>query len=97
MRRGSQDRTLSRVQFGALPAQIHYHDRRRQAVDPGVFEKSMIFYPHDAHCIFYEIFPCHLHVTTNVVPTKNWSQDIWMTRYLGTIVDRSGVSVLKAG
>lgn len=57
----------------------------------------MIFYPHDAHCIFYEIFPCHLHVTTNVVPTKNWSQDIWMTRYLGTIVDRSGVSVLKAG
>jgi hypothetical protein len=56
----------------------------------------MIVRAHDVDCVFGEILPRCLHVSPDVAPTKNWSQDIWMMRYLGTIFDCRGVTPMKA-
>jgi hypothetical protein len=77
-------------------AQIRYYGNTIKSLigDEGVlFEENGVVAPHHADCkaIFKSIFPYHLHITSHVVTTKNWCQDVWATRYIGRIFDRSDV------
>ena len=71
----------------------YYGEVIRQLIgkDGVLFEENAAPSSHhvDNKAIFAEIFPYHRRVTSSVVTTKNWCQDVWANRYLGSIFDRS--------
>jgi len=99
---GPVDLALNCMSFPEMSAvQVRYYGeviKRLIGRDGVLFEENGIVHAHHVDCkaIFREIFSYHRHVTSNVVTTKNWCQDVWTTRYIGTIFDRSDVAPLKA-
>lgn len=94
---GPIDLAINCMSFPEMSApQIRYYGtalKRLIGNDGVVFEENGIVHPHHVDCksIFKEIFPYHRQVKSNVVTTKNWCQDVWASRYLGPIFNRSDV------
>ena len=97
-RLGTVDLAINCMSFPEMSApQIRYYGTviKRLIGDDGVlFEENGIVHPHHVDCkeIFAEIFPYHRRVTSDVVMTKNWCQDIWACRYIGALFDRSDIA-----
>jgi hypothetical protein len=97
---GPIDLAINTMSFSEMSArQIRYYGNViRQLIgrDGVLFEENAA--PHAKHvdnkAIFAEIFPYRRQVTSETVTTKNWCQDVWANRYLGTIFDRSDVAAL---
>jgi hypothetical protein len=64
-----------------------------------VFEENAMVRPHhtDIKAIFSEIFPYRKRVSSDIVLTKNWCQDVWSKRYIGSIFDRGDFTHLMSG
>jgi hypothetical protein len=94
---GPIDVAINTMSFPEMSApQIRYYGEIvKQLIgnDGVLFEENAAVHPGhvDNKPIFEEIFPYRLHVTSDVVKTKNWCQDVWAARYLGNIFDRSDV------
>ncbi len=94
---GRIDVAINTMSFPEMSApQIFYYGnciKQLIGEDGVVFEENGVVHPHHVDCkaIFANIFPYHRHVTSRVVVTKNWCQDVWASRYLGPIFDRSDV------
>ncbi len=56
-----------------------------------VFDENASLKPHhvDSKAILAELFPFRRHVSSKVITTKNDCQDVWASRYIGAIFDRS--------
>lgn len=80
-------------------AQVRYYGNAiKQLIGKNgvLFEENATLHAHhvDNKAIFAGIFAYHVHVSSDAVTTKNWCQDIWANRYLGTIFDRSDVAAV---
>jgi hypothetical protein len=64
-----------------------------------VFDENAALSPHhvDNKAILAEMFPFRKHVSSDIVTTKNWCQDVWSTRYLREIFDRSDAMLADLG
>jgi len=71
--------------------------RRVLRGDGVVFDENAALKPHhtDSKAILAELFPFRRHVSSTVVTTKNDCQDVWASRYLGDIFDRSDAMLLR--
>ena len=97
---GPIDLAINTMSFSEMSVkQVRYYGtviRQLIGSDGVLFEENATPGPHhvDNKAIFAEIFPYRRHFTSSVVTSKNWCQDVWANRYLGTIFDRSDASVI---
>jgi hypothetical protein len=65
--------------------------------DGVVFDENAANRPHhtDSKAILAELFPFRKKVKSDILTTKNWSQDVWTTRYIGEIFDRQDALLLR--
>jgi hypothetical protein len=63
-----------------------------------VFDETAALKPHhtDRKAILSEFFPYRKTVASTIVATKNWCQDVWASRYIGSIFDRQDVLFLRS-
>ncbi|MBS0547978.1 MAG: putative sugar O-methyltransferase [Proteobacteria bacterium] len=66
-------------------------------VDGVVFDENAAIKPHhtDSKAILGSLFPFRRPVSAGLIKTKNDCQDIWASRYLGEIFDRSDAMYLR--
>lgn len=92
---GPVDVAINTMSFPEMSApQVRYYGKviKELIGKHGVlFEENGVVHPHhvDNKAIFSEIFPYHVRINSQTVTTKNWCQDVWANRYLGTIFDQS--------
>src|SRR5260221_1515320 len=88
---GPVDLALNAMSFPEMSAdQVRYYGllfKRLLRNDGIVFEENGIVKRHhtDIKAIFTEIFPYRKHISSEIVTTKNWCQDVWSSRYIGAI------------
>jgi hypothetical protein len=98
---GPIDVAINTMSFSEMSAdQIRYYGNAiKQLIgrDGVLFEENFAPYAHhvDNKAIFSNVFPYHRKVSSNNVTTKNWCQDVWANRYLGTIFNHSDVSAIN--
>jgi hypothetical protein len=98
---GPVDMAFNCMSFPEMsPAQVRsYGTFLRQVLrkDGVVFDENAANRPHhtDSKAILAELFPIRKSVTSNIVTTKNWSQDVWATRYIGEIFDRQDALLVR--
>jgi hypothetical protein len=91
---GPVDMAFNCMSFPEMsPAQVGSYGRLLRQVlrkDGVIFDENAANKPHhtDSKAILKELFPFRKPVRSNIVTTKNWSQDVWATRYIGEIFDR---------
>ena len=96
---GPIDLALNTMSFPEMTvAQVRYYGELFKKLlrnDGIVFEENAAIKPHhaDIKAIFSDIFPFRKRVSSDVVTTKNWCQDVWSSRYLGQIFDCSDLSL----
>lgn len=99
---GTIDVAINTMSFSEMSAgQIRYYGNAiKQLIgrDGLLFEENAAPHAHhvDNKAIFAEIFPYRVKVSSDTVTTKNWCQDVWANRYLGTIFDRSDAAAQPA-
>lgn len=90
---GPIDLAINAMSFPEMSeAQVRYYGSVISGLigeDGVLFEENGVVKPHhiDNKAIFAKMFPCHLHVSSEVVTTKNWCQDVWANRRLAPIFD----------
>ena len=82
-------------------AQVRYYGTfvRRVLREDGIFfDENAANLPHhvDSKAILAEQFPFRKSVTSKIVTTKNWCQDVWADRYVGDIFDRRDALFLRS-
>ena len=98
---GPIDLALNTMSFPEMSAeQIHYYGelfKRLIGSDGIVFEENGVVRPWhvDIKEIFSRIFPYRKHVSSDIVTTKNWCQDIWSNNYIGSIHNCSDTMLLR--
>jgi len=97
---GPVDLALNTMSFPEMTVeQVRYYGelfKRLIGNDGVVFEENGVVSPWhtDIKAIFSEIFPYRKHVSSDVITTKNWCQDVWSNRYFGNIFDCSDTMLL---
>lgn len=92
---GPIDVAINTMSFPEMSAaQIRYYGnviKQLMGKNGVLFEENAALHPHhvDNKAIFAEVFPYHRKVSSNIVTTKNWCQDVWTNRYRGDIFDCS--------
>lgn len=98
---GPVDLALNAMSFPEMsPAQVRYYAEFLKGVlrvDGVVFDENAALKPHhtDSKAIFAEVFPYRKGVSSDVVVTKNWCQDVWASSYVGKVFDCSDTMLLK--
>jgi hypothetical protein len=98
---GPVDLALNAMSFPEMSVdQVKYYAqflRRVLRPDGVVFDENAAIKPHhtDSKEIFSTFFPFRKRVSSEVVMTKNWCQDVWSGCYVPEIFDCSDASLLK--
>lgn len=96
---GPIDLALNAMSFPEMsPEQVRYYAellKRLLRTDGVVFDENAALKPHhtDSKAIFAEVFPYRKVVTSDVVVTKNWCQDVWASSYVGDVFDYSDATL----
>lgn len=100
-RLGPVDLALNTMSFPEMSAeQVKYYAeflRRVLRPDGVVFDENAAIKPHhtDSKAILSEVFPFRKRVSSEVVMTKNWCQDVWSSCYIPEVFDCSDALLLK--
>lgn len=98
---GPIDLALNAMSFPEMsPQQVRYYGellKRLLRVDGVVFDENAALKPHhtDSKAILAEIFPYRKSVSSDVVMTKNWCQDVWSSSYIGALFDPRDTMLLQ--
>lgn len=102
-RLGPIDLALNTLSFMEMTAeQVQFYGRlfeRLLGKSAVAFDENWLVRPHhtDVKTVFAEIFPYRKKVSSEIIVTKNWCQDVWSSRYIGSIFDRGDFMHLKFG
>jgi hypothetical protein len=98
---GPIDLALNTMSFPEMsPPQVKYYAlllKRLLRVGGLVFDENDAVKPHhtDSKAIFAEVFPCRKKVSSDVVVTKNWCQDVWSASYVEAVFNCSDVMLSR--
>ncbi|UYN97327.1 MAG: putative sugar O-methyltransferase [Enhydrobacter sp.] len=100
-RLGPIDLALNTMSFPEMSAQqVGYYAKllkRLLRPDGIVFEENAALKPHhtDSKAVLAEVFPCRKKVSSDIVLTKNWCQDVWSSRYVPEVMNCTDTMLLR--
>ena len=97
---GPVDLALNTMSFSEMSgAQIRYYGelfKKLLRPDGVAFDENAAPGAHhiDNKAIFSDLFPFRKRVSSDIIVTKNWCQDVWATNYVGEIFDCRDAALL---
>jgi hypothetical protein len=91
-RLGPIDLALNTMSFPEMSqAQVVYYAETLKKLlrsDGVIFDENAALKPHhtDSKAIFAEVFPYRKKVSSDIIRTKNWCQDVWCNRYVPEVL-----------